>query len=226
MRVSAAELLDPDRITRLARAIDPARGSTGPCVSAMPHGDETIYLSVVDGQGNACSFIESNYTGFGTGIVPANMGFTLHNRGALFSLDPNHPNVIGPGKRSYHTLIPALATRDDGSLHACFGVMGAWMQPQGHVQVIVGMLDDGLDPQLALDRARVRVEPSTGMVGVEETAPTELYDGLTRLGYQVRLIRAHERALFGRGQIITRDPNTGVLCGGSDLRGDGLALGL
>jgi gamma-glutamyltranspeptidase / glutathione hydrolase len=226
MRVSAAELLDPDRIARLARSIDPARGSTGPCVSRIPHGDETIYLSVVDGQGNACSFIESNYTGFGTGIVPANTGFTLHNRGAMFSLDPDHPNVIGPRKRSYHTLIPAMATRDDGSLHACFGVMGAWMQPQGHVQVIVAMLDDGLDPQLALDRPRVRVEPATGMVGVEENAPTELNDGLTGLGYQVRPIRGHERALFGRGQIITRDPDTGVLCGGSDLRGDGLALGL
>lgn len=226
MRVSAAALLDPDRIARLARSIDPARGSTGPCVSSMPQGDETIYLSVVDGQGNACSFIESNYTGFGTGIVPARMGFTLHNRGALFSLDPRHPNVIGPRKRSYHTLIPAMATREDGSLHACFGVMGGWMQPQGHVQVIVAMLDDGLDPQLALDRPRVRVDPAVGMVGVEEGAPAELNEGLTKLGYQIRPIRGHERALFGRGQIITRDPATGVLCGGSDLRGDGLALGI
>jgi gamma-glutamyltranspeptidase/glutathione hydrolase len=226
MRVSAAELLDPDRIARLARAIDPARGSTGPCVAPIPHGDETIYLSVVDGQGNACSFIESNYTGFGTGIVPAGTGFTLHNRGALFSLDPAHPNALGPRKRSFHTLIPALATHADGSLYACFGVMGAWMQPQGHVQVIIGLLDDGLDAQLALDRPRIRVEPVTGMVGVEEGVPADLSDGLTRLGYQIRPIRDHERALFGRGQVITRDPVTGVLCGGSDLRGDGLALGV
>lgn len=226
MQVSVAELLDPDRIARLARAIDRTRASTGPCVSPLPHGGETIYLSVVDGQGNACSFIESNYTGFGTGIVPAGTGFTLHNRGALFSLDPAHPNALGPRKRPFHTLIPALATRADGSLYACFGVMGAWMQPQGHVQVVLGLLDDGLDPQLALDRPRVRVEPATGTVYVEEGAPDELYQGLSGLGHRLQPVRDHERALLGRGQIITRDPVTGVLCGGSDLRGDGLALGL
>ncbi|ACY14307.1 gamma-glutamyltransferase family protein [Haliangium ochraceum] len=226
MRVTAAELLEPERIARLARGIDLSRAQRGPCTPPVPHGDETIYLSVVDGQGNACSYIESNYTRFGTGIVPKDTGFTLHNRGALFSLDPEHPNAFGPSKLSYHTLIPSVITRPDDSLYACLGVMGGWMQPQGHVQVILGLLDDGLDPQLALDRPRVRIDPNVGNITVEEESPPALIDELSEMGYLARTIRGHDRGIFGRGQVITRDADSGVLCGGSDLRGDGMALGI
>ncbi len=210
-----------------ARLIDTKKANlrVGPGTPAP--GRDTVYFSVVDGKGNACSFINSNYMGFGTGIVPEGTGFPLQNRGANFSLDPKHPNALGPGKRPYHTIIPAMATRDaDGSLYACFGVMGGFMQPQGHVQVLVALLD-GLDPQAALDRPRVCLDEGEpgGTVLVEEGIPDPTIVELGARGHRVERVTGHDRAVFGRGQVILRDPETGVLCGGSDPRADGCALG-
>jgi gamma-glutamyltranspeptidase/glutathione hydrolase len=207
-------------------------------VRNIPHGtpvssSDTVYLSVVDTFGNACSFINSNYMGFGTGIVPKGWGFTLQNRGHNFSLDPNHPNCLAPRKRPYHTIIPAMVTRarsegEGEALFASYGVMGGFMQPQGHVQVLSALVDDGLDPQSALDQPRfcIDVEESGGQVAIEEGTPQKTFEGLQKMGHPVAWVSGYDRALFGRGQVILRDAETGVLCGGSDPRADGCAMGL
>ncbi len=192
-------------------------------------GTDTVYLSVVDGQGNACSFINSNYHGFGTGIVPKGWGFTLQNRGYGFSLEATHPNALAPGKRPYHTIIPAMITHvDSGELFACYGVMGGYMQPQGHMQVAVNLIDDGLDPQAALDRPRFCIEEGDAglAVSIEEGVPAATQAQLAEMGHTVREVSGLPRAVFGRGQIILREKETGVLWGGSDPRADGVAMTL
>jgi gamma-glutamyltranspeptidase/glutathione hydrolase len=166
--------------------------------------------------------------GFGTGIVPKGWGFTLQNRGHNFSLDPQHPNRLEPGKRPYHTIIPAMATRADGSLYAPFGVMGGFMQPQGHMQVACPLLDDGLNPQAALNQPRFCIEPdeSGSVVSLEEGIDPGTAAAREKWRHKGRLVKGVERALFGRGQIIRRNPLSGVLEGGSDPRADGCAMPL
>ncbi len=188
----------------------------------------TVYFSVVDKDGNACSFIISNYMGFGTGIVPQGWGFTLQNRGHNFNLEADHPNSLQPNKRPYHTIIPAMATREeDGSLYASYGVMGGFMQPQGHMQVACALIDDGMDPQTALDMPRFCIEPTEdgGFASLEEGIPDKTIAALTRRGHPTRKISGWERALFGRGQVIVRE-RSGVLVAGSDSRADGCAMTL
>jgi gamma-glutamyltranspeptidase/glutathione hydrolase len=207
--------------------IDPRRASLNLPRGIPPTSSDTVYLSVVDAEGNACSFINSLYHGFGSGIVPSGWGFALQNRGLNFNLDPEHPNALAPGKRPYHTIIPAMATHaGDEVLYACFGVMGGFMQPQGHLQVLLGLLDDGLDPQAALDRPRfcLEVDKAGRPLALEEGIPPEVVGELAALGHPVRVVEGSGRSLFGRGQIIRRDRHTGVLWGGSDPRADGCAM--
>ena len=211
------KLISGDAAVRLAAA--------GP----MPGGSDTVYLCAVDGEGNACSFINSNYHGFGTGIVPRDCGFSLQNRGAGFALDPDHPNALAGGKRPYHTIMPAMLTRPDGSLLGPFGVMGGWNQPQGHTQVVFNLIDRDMDPQAAIDEPRFSIfaDPPNGDIWVEDAIPTATISGLAQLGHPVRPASGALRAgVVGQGQIIVRDPETGVLWAGSDPRGDGCAIGL
>jgi gamma-glutamyltranspeptidase / glutathione hydrolase len=230
------ELCNPayaDRIRGQIR-LDRALNSLGPVSPAPASSDgDTVYLSVVDGAGNACSFINSLYMGTGTGLVVPGTGVALQNRGACFVLDPAHPNCLAPGKRPYHTIIPALACRDD-HLVASFGVMGGFMQPQGHLQVLVNLLDLGMPPQQALDMPRWQVEAFTrspaerwapSPVLIEEGWPAAVVDDLTRRGHTFRPLGGFGRGVFGGGQIILRDPGMGVLTAGSDPRKDGCAVG-
>ncbi|GAP83176.2 putative gamma-glutamyltranspeptidase protein [Rosellinia necatrix] len=242
-RVPVAELLSREYLSSRARALFSADGAGAMPEHGMPspaqQNSDTVYFAVSDGEGNAVSFINSNYGGFGTCIVPRGCGFTLQNRAANFSLDPagRHPNALAPRKRPYHTIIPAAATNlHDGSLHSVFGVMGGFMQPQGHVQVLLGQVVGGLSPQQALDAPRVCIGagmPEDGKVidakvFVEEGMPHGTVEGLRRLGHDVQVLTGMARAKFGRGQIIrwTTDPverDVGVWSAGSDMRGDGAA---
>ncbi len=225
-------LLSSDYAAERRARIDPDRATLDARRGAPVAGSDTVYLSVVDEAGNACSLINSNYMGFGTGIVPAGWGFSLQNRGHGFDLDASHPNALSPGKRPYHTIIPGLITRDrdgeaqGGRLWACFGVMGGFMQPQGHVQVAVGLIDDALDPQAALDRPRFCITDGRagGRVALEEGIPWAVAADLASRGHPVVPTRGFGRAVFGRGQIILRDPEGGALWGGSDPRADGCAM--
>jgi gamma-glutamyltranspeptidase / glutathione hydrolase len=218
-------LLSKEYAEERRKLIDPHRAVLDQTRGTPISSSDTVYFCTADKEGNACSFINSNYMGFGTGIVPQGWGFSLQNRGHNFSLDPQHPNALAPAKRPYHTIIPALATRPDGSLLAAFGVMGGFMQPQGHMQVVIGMVEDELDPQEALDRPRFCIQDGTagGGVALEEGIPEASMRKLAGMGHPVTMVSGYERALFGRGQIIFRD-NRGVLWGGSDGRADGAAL--
>jgi gamma-glutamyltranspeptidase/glutathione hydrolase len=203
------------------KLITPTSAMQPPDFGRPVRSSDTVYLTTADGYGNACSFINSLYTGFGTGIVAKGTGVFLQSRGALFSLEADHPNELAPNKRPYHTIIPALATRD-GELWASFGVMGGFMQPQGHFQVISAMIDDGLNPQEALNRPRWCLEDGTGgsTLALEDGIPVKTMARLAEMGHRVRPVCGVGRGLFGDGQIIRAEG--GTLFGGSDPRKDGL----
>jgi gamma-glutamyltranspeptidase/glutathione hydrolase len=160
--------------------------------------------------------------GFGSGIVVPGTGIALQNRGASFSLDPSHNNALASRKRPYHTLIPGMVTRDD-EFWAGYGVMGAMQQAQGHLQVLVNMLDFGLSPQEALDAPRFSVRLGEG-IAIENTVPRSTVNELAMRGHHM-MVREPHGILFGAGQIIQRNAETGVLTGGSEPRQDGFAVG-
>ena len=196
-------------------------------------GSDTVYLTTADGQGNACSFINSLYQGTGSGLVVPGSGVSLQNRAALFELDPDHPNCLAPNKRPYHTIIPAMTTRA-GALHASFGVMGGYMQPQGHLQMLVNMAALGMSPQQALDMPRwslsgphagMGADEAGGLLMIEEGWEYETLTEMARRGHQLVPVNGAGRGGFGGGQIIVREPESGVLIGGSDPRKDGCAVG-
>lgn len=190
-------------------------------------GTDTVYFCVVDEAGNGCSFINSNYMGFGTGIVPRGCGFSLQNRGHGFLVRRGHPNAPAARKRPYHTIIPGMAVdRSDPERFMLFGVMGGMMQPQGHLQVVDAVAGLGLDPQAALDRARFSLDEGrpNGRVLVESDLDGKVLAALADRGHPLRKVHGRDRAVFGLGQIILVD-DAHVRWAGSDPRGDGLALG-
>ncbi|KAF0461299.1 gamma-glutamyltranspeptidase [Gigaspora margarita] len=231
------KLLSKEYLSKRAQLFDPTKAITH-IESGLPvKSSDTVYFTVVDDEGNACSFINSNYNGFGTCVIPEGCGFTLHNRGSGFFLEKRHPNCLEPCKRPYNTIIPAIALRRD-ELWISFGVMGAFMQPQGHVQVLLNLIHHRYDPQTALDAPRIRIEPLKkdgdeppliSQVSVEEGISDNVIAELRKLGHSVEVVKGFDRSAFGRGQIIERkfDPKfkQRVWAAGSDLRGDGHAVG-
>ncbi len=231
--IPLAELVSVEYAECRRQRIDAQRAAQDVPYGHPLAGCDTVYLSVVDGEGNACSFINSLYMGTGSGLVVPGTGVSLQNRAALFVLQPDHPNALAPNKRPYHTIIPAMTTRNS-ELHASFGVMGGYMQPQGHFQMLVNLLDLGMSPQQALDVPRWRLAGPDGDLGaqqpggllqVEEGWSFATLAELARRGHRLAPVDGFGRGAFGSGQIILRDPDTGVLIAGSDPRQDGCAVG-
>ncbi|RLI02030.1 gamma-glutamyltransferase [Candidatus Bathyarchaeota archaeon] len=224
--VPIQELISKKYAAKRRKLLNPEKATVDVQKGSPVAGSDTVYFCVVDGMGNACSFIISNYAGFGTGIIPKGCGFTLQNRGFGFSLDPEHPNRLEPNKRPYHTIIPGMLMQD-GELYAPFGVMGGFMQPQGHTQVVVNMVDYGMNPQEALDAGRFCIlnGQSGGKVHIEDEISVKVMSELTGMGHEVVPSSGWRRGYFGRGQIIHRNPESGVLTAGSDPRADGCAVG-
>lgn len=181
-----------------------------------PMSGGTVYLATADGEGNMVSFIQSNYMGFGSGIVIPNTGIAMQNRGHTFSLNPDDANYLEPGKRTYHTIIPGFLTKD-GQAVGPFGVMGGYMQPQGHVQVIMNMIDFGLNPQESLDAPRWQWIAGN-RIEVEKGFEDYIIQDLKYRGHEIAI--QPEESGFGRGQIIFRN-DSGALCGGTERRCDG-----
>ena len=182
---------------------------------------DTVYISVIDKDGNACSFINSLFQSFGSGIVIPNYGIAMNNRGSLFSLDDNHPNKFEPLKRPFNTIIPSLITKDD-KLVSSLGVMGGFQQPQGHLQVISNMIDLNMTPQASLDAPRFNYDFLASNVNLEESFDGETYKILKTYGHNINVLKNYDRGTFGGGQIINKLHN--VIISGSDPRKDGLAL--
>jgi gamma-glutamyltranspeptidase/glutathione hydrolase len=180
------------------------------------HDHGTVYLCAADGEGNMVSYIQSNYKGFGSGVVVTGAGIALQDRGANFSLDGGHPNCLAPGKRPYHTIIPGFLTKDGEPLGP-FGIMGGFMQPQALVPVLSNMLDYGLNPQAALDAPRWQWV-SGRRVLLERSMPDYLAQALRGMGHEIEY--APSPGTFGRGQMILRN-GRGSLTGATEPRSDG-----
>ncbi|KIK70866.1 hypothetical protein GYMLUDRAFT_32937 [Collybiopsis luxurians FD-317 M1] len=237
--IPVKELLSKDYLGKRAQLIDPAKTNPQVVHGKPVNSSDTVYFSVTDQWGNACSFIQSNYAGFGTAAIPKGCGFTLQNRGSGFVLQEGHPNMLEGGKRPYHTIIPCMVTRND-ELFLSYGVMGGFMQPQGHVQVLLNILR-GLTPQAALDAPRFCISAgspdsqnmATGTPGdvnsevyFEEGIPDETIQKLRDMGHDARVAKGFSRSIMGRGQIIQRITDTSgqlVWAAGSDPRADGHA---
>lgn len=217
MEIGVDELLTSEVLDRAASKID-GRASDSP-PPGLPSGSDTVYLCTSDSQGNMVSYIQSNYMGFGSGIVIEGTGIAMQNRGAGFTLEDGHPNRVGPNKRPFHTIIPGFVTRQ-GKPELAFGVMGGHMQHQGHVQMITRIFDHGENPQAASDAPRWHVTPELG-IELEQGYSESTLRGLISRGHRARINKSID--LFGGAQLIARLEDG--YCGASDHRKEGNAAG-
>ncbi|KAI0331968.1 gamma-glutamyltranspeptidase [Cubamyces sp. BRFM 1775] len=238
-KIPVEELLSKEYLASRAKLIDTTKTNPKVVHGNPVHSSDTVYFTVSDQWGNACSYIQSNYAGFGTAAVPKGCGFTLQNRGSNFTLNPKHPNALQGSKRPYHTIIPAMALRGQ-ELFLSYGVMGGFMQPQGHVQVLLNLLR-GFTVQAALDAPRFCISagsPETesaqssqsgdinSEVYFEDGISEEVIKKLREFGHDARPVTGPKRSMFGRGQIIQKlvdKSGKTVWAAGSDPRADGHA---
>ncbi|KAJ3216485.1 hypothetical protein HK099_005847 [Clydaea vesicula] len=228
------KLLSKEYHLKRSKLFSPLKASTDVHFGAPLYCCDTVYLTVVDKEGNACSFINSVFESFGSKIVAKGTGICLQNRGSNFSLNPHSFNVVEPNKRPYHTIIPAIVTDNiSKELFASFGVMGGYQQPQGHLQVLLNLLHFNMTAQESVDALRFNINsidsalvfPKQSSVSLEEGFKLDVVEGLRKLGHNTSVLSGFERKAFGRGQVIvsTLQENGIVLAGGSDFRGDGYA---
>ena len=233
--IPTSELLSEDYGKKRFDLINPesATASFEPGKFSFSSRGDTTYLTVADSSGMMVSLIQSNYRGMGSGLVPDGLGFMLQDRGELFSLEPSHPNVYEPGKRPFHTIIPAFIMQNELPLMS-FGLMGGSMQPQGHVQILINMFDYGMNPQEAGDAARMNHtggrrptgagdDDLLGVLHVEPGVSPETIKKLEDMGHRVEVVT--DGIMFGGYQAIYRDQKTGVYIGATEMRKDGLAIG-
>jgi gamma-glutamyltranspeptidase/glutathione hydrolase len=219
-KVTVKGLLSKDYAAQRAKLIDPDKANCEVAPGAPPFSD-TTYLTVVDRDGNILSLIQSNYSAFGSGITVKGFGFVLQNRGALFSLDPQSPNVLAPRKRPFHTIIPAFMEK--GDQHIGFGIMGGPNQPLAHAQFVSNFVDYHMNIQAALESARFTVSPDLGChIVIESRVKPEVLNKLRSMGHDLDVQKEYSTAM-GRGQAILHDSSTNVNYGASGPRADGSA---
>lgn len=219
MVIPPSELLEPGSIARAANAISANATSQFPPV-ALPVSEDTVYLTTADADGRMVSMIQSNYRGFGSGIVIEGTGISMQNRGSGFVLTPGHPNIVAGGKRPFHTIIPGFVTRADGNPAMAFGVMGGHMQHQGHVQMVTRIFDHRENPQAASDAPRWHVSPDYRLA-LETGTPPGTVKALQERGHEARLVE--DEGLFGGAQLICCLEDG--YCAASDHRKEGTAAG-
>jgi gamma-glutamyltranspeptidase/glutathione hydrolase len=220
-KVPVKGLLSPEYGAKRAALINPDKANCNPG-PGNPATSDTTYLAAVDKDGNIASLIQSNYSAFGSGIVVNGMGFALQNRGALFVLDPQHPNTLQPRKRPFHTIIPAFMER--GGVHIGFGIMGGANQPLAHAQFVSNLVDYGMNVQAALEAPRFTVEGNqvNCNIVIESRVKPEVLQALREKGHKL-MVRKEYTVLMGRGQAILHDSKTGMNFAGSDPRADGVS---
>jgi len=219
MEIDPSSLISADYLTQRSQLID--HHAAGLPVYGVPPASGTVYLTAADENGAMVSLIQSNYMGFGSGVVVPGTGISLQNRGNCFRSQPGHANSVGPGKRPFHTIIPGFVTKN-GRPFMSFGVMGGAMQAQGHVQMAMRVLLHGQNPQAACDAPRWQVLDE-GILAVEASMPTDTVEALRALGHKVVVSSGWADQSFGGAQLILR--GEGCYVAGSDQRKDGQAIG-